>query len=226
MGEDSECAPRCSAHLQRNDYFYFAFGATAFAERSVAMKAPVGLLSGRAVCVSRWRGFAPTSSAGRDKRYFHGRGCGGKRQVQRRFLRKHGAAGDTPSVKACGFATFPKGTAFVVAGSFAAAPKGVPLGELAANAVSRLRGCPGRGLNPLRHGLRRATSPERGRFCSTYRKLPKSSPFGGAGIERSEMTERVQPSPWGRWLRPTGADGRGHFSVTLPYKTAKHPLKM
>ena len=27
-----------------------------------AMKAPVGLLSGGAVCVSRWRGFAPTSS--------------------------------------------------------------------------------------------------------------------------------------------------------------------
>ena len=37
-----------------------------------AMKAPVGLLSGRAVCVSRWRGFAPTSSAGRDKRIFTG----------------------------------------------------------------------------------------------------------------------------------------------------------
>ena len=34
------------------------------------MKAPVGLLSGRAVCVSRWRGFAPTSSAGRSKRIF------------------------------------------------------------------------------------------------------------------------------------------------------------
>ena len=31
----------------------------------VAMKAPVGLSSGRAVCVSRWRGFAPTSSAAR-----------------------------------------------------------------------------------------------------------------------------------------------------------------
>ena len=29
-----------------------------------AMKAPVGLLRGRAVCVSRWRGFALTSSAG------------------------------------------------------------------------------------------------------------------------------------------------------------------
>ena len=28
----------------------------------VAMKAPVGLLSGRAVCASRWRGFAPTSA--------------------------------------------------------------------------------------------------------------------------------------------------------------------
>ena len=60
--DDSKCPPLHSGHIQRKDYF--AFGATAFAERSVAMKAPVGLLSGRAVCVSRWRGFAPTSSAG------------------------------------------------------------------------------------------------------------------------------------------------------------------
>ena len=52
--------------------YNFAFGATAFAERSVAMKAPVGLLSGRAVCASRWRGFAPTSSAERSKRIFTG----------------------------------------------------------------------------------------------------------------------------------------------------------
>ena len=34
----------------------------AFAERSAAMKAPVGLLSDRTVCDSRWRGLAPTSS--------------------------------------------------------------------------------------------------------------------------------------------------------------------
>ena len=34
------------------------------------MKAPVGLLSGRAVCASRWRGFALTSSAERSKRIF------------------------------------------------------------------------------------------------------------------------------------------------------------
>ena len=61
----------------------FAFGATAFAERSAAMKAPVGLLSGRAVCISRWRGFALTSSAERSKRYFHGRGRNGKRQLLR-----------------------------------------------------------------------------------------------------------------------------------------------
>ena len=32
------------------------------AQRSAAMKAPVGLLSGRTVCDSRWRGLAPTSS--------------------------------------------------------------------------------------------------------------------------------------------------------------------
>ena len=63
--------------------FYFAFGATAFAERSVAMEAPVGLLSGRAVCVSRWRGFAPTSSADAPLSHFHGWGRNGKRHLQR-----------------------------------------------------------------------------------------------------------------------------------------------
>ena len=38
------------------------WGGTAFAKRSGAMKAPVGLLSGSAVCDSRWRGLAPTSA--------------------------------------------------------------------------------------------------------------------------------------------------------------------
>ena len=38
------------------------WGWTAFAQRSGAMKAPVGLLSGSAVCDSRWRGLAPTSA--------------------------------------------------------------------------------------------------------------------------------------------------------------------
>ena len=38
------------------------WGGTAFAKRSAAMKAPVGLLSGSAVCDSRWRGVAPTSA--------------------------------------------------------------------------------------------------------------------------------------------------------------------
>ena len=49
-------------------------------------------------------------------------------------------AADAPSVIACGDATFPKGTASAVAAKFPAVSKGVPLGELAANAVSRLRG--------------------------------------------------------------------------------------
>ena len=38
------------------------WGGTAFAKRSGAMKAPVGLLSGSTVCDSRWRGVAPTSA--------------------------------------------------------------------------------------------------------------------------------------------------------------------
>ena len=62
---------RCALDIFSGRMIYnFAFGTTAFAERSVAMKAPVGLLSGRAVCASRWRGFAPTSSAERSKRIF------------------------------------------------------------------------------------------------------------------------------------------------------------
>ena len=64
---------RCALHIfSGKNILNFAFGATAFAERSVAMKAPVGLLSGRAVCASRWKGFALTSSAGRSKRIFTG----------------------------------------------------------------------------------------------------------------------------------------------------------
>ena len=46
------------------------------------------------------------------------------------------------------------------------------------------------GDEPSPSSLRDATSPERGRFCSTYRKMVKSSPFGGAA-ERSEA-ERVR----------------------------------
>ena len=38
------------------------WGGTAFAKRSAAMKATVGLLSGSAVCDSRWRGVAPPSA--------------------------------------------------------------------------------------------------------------------------------------------------------------------
>ena len=54
---------RCALHIfSGKNILNFAFGATAFAERSAAMKAPVGLLSGSAVCDSRWRGVAPTSA--------------------------------------------------------------------------------------------------------------------------------------------------------------------
>ncbi len=56
-------------HHQRKNYFKFRVWSDRIC---AAMKAPVGLLSGRAVCVSRWRGFAPTSSAERSKRIFTG----------------------------------------------------------------------------------------------------------------------------------------------------------
>ena len=62
----------------------------------------------------------------------------------------------TPSVIACGDATFPKGTASAVTDNFTALPKGVPLGELA-NVVSL------RGYFPRRKLYRHAkSSPFRG----------------------------------------------------------------
>ena len=78
--------------------YNFAFGVTAFAERSVAMKAPVGLLSGRAVCVSRWRGFAPTSSAERSKRIFTGGVVEGNGRCRAAFCESAARRGSTASL--------------------------------------------------------------------------------------------------------------------------------
>ena len=75
--------------------------------------------------------------AGVSKLLFHGRGRGWKRQVQRRFLRKRGAAGEDENT--CGeypfslatLASSPKGAPFGVAAKFAATAKAVPLGKVA-----------------------------------------------------------------------------------------------
>ena len=46
--------------------------------------------------------------------------------------------------------------------------------------------------NPLRQNLTVLPAPPKGgSFICADRKMAKSSPFGGAGIEQSEMTERV-----------------------------------
>ena len=60
------------------------------------------------------------------------------------------------------------------------------------------------GSEPSPSSLRDATSPERGRFCSAYRQMAKSSPFGGAG-ERSEP-ERVTLASSPSQSMPVGLD--------------------
>ena len=89
------------------------------------MKAPVGLLSGRAVCVSRWRGVAPTSSAERSKRIFTG-----------------GIGNELPQSKPTGFDSSLREGAFGMAALFPAKPQSLwayplPLGGAVAQ---RLRG--------------------------------------------------------------------------------------
>ena len=110
------------------DIYNFAFGATAFAERSAAMKAPVGLLSGRAVCVSRWRGFAPTSSAERDKRIFTG-GVVEENGICSAAFCESAALGGIPPQSLLRKASSPKGAPYGNAGNFVAAAKSRPLGE-------------------------------------------------------------------------------------------------
>ena len=163
---------RRSSLLQRKNYFNFRdSGATAFVERSVAMKAPVGLLSGRAVCVSRWRGFAPTSSADAPLSHFHGWGRGGKRHLQRLL----------PAEAAAREATSPSPSAHYVrihlsqrerpwhSGKVTeriakppVSPEALPLGELPSEARLRGRGRLRR-TNPLRLTAF-ASSPEGGAF--------------------------------------------------------------
>ena len=50
--------------------------------------------------------------------------------------------------------------------------------------------------NPLSHGLRRASSPERGSFSLSGGKQSKTSPFRGRW-HRAAMTERVCSLPEG-----------------------------
>ena len=101
------------------------------------MKAPVRLLSGRAVCVSRWRGFAPTSSAERSKRIFTGGVVEGNGSCRAVFCESAARRGITPSVIAYGDATFPKGAAFRGGGKLCGSTERRPLGGAVAQ---RLRG--------------------------------------------------------------------------------------
>ena len=97
-----------SGHIQRKNYFKFRV----WSDRvCAAMKAPVGLLSGRAVCVKQMEGLCPDKLCGALQTHFHGRGRGGKRQVQRRFLRKRGAAGERARPLRRSRASSPKGRA-------------------------------------------------------------------------------------------------------------------
>ena len=66
------------------------------------------IFSGKIIYISRL-----SRPAGRSKRYFHGRGRGGKRHLRRRFLRKRGAAvsGLALSVTAYAVPPLPKGEA-------------------------------------------------------------------------------------------------------------------
>ena len=62
-------SPRCSDHIQRKDYFKFRV----WSDRvCAAIKAPVGLLSGRAVLRSKMEGHCPDKLGGICDKGYHG----------------------------------------------------------------------------------------------------------------------------------------------------------
>ena len=75
-----------------------------------------------------------------------------------------------------------------------------------------------RGGVPSPSSLRDATSPERGRFHSTYRQMAKSSSFGGAGCECSEQAERVR---FQLNCKVTGFARGSPFEERLPLRRGK-----
>ena len=144
------------------------------------MKAPVGLLSGRAVCVSRWRGFAPTSSAERVRRF-------SQRRLDTRTL---------SVISLCSMPAPPKGELLCAAARLY-------------HSTKRARSLRHRCAMPHSPFCRCATSSPGAGEVFPQRKRPwqygkvsgfaKGSPFGGAG---ALAPERASPFPaWRQTLR-------------------------
>ena len=74
-----------------------------------------------------------------------------------------------------------------------------------------------RGRQPSQSRLTACQLPRRGSFISAYRQMRKSSPFGGAGCDHREQTERVR-SLSGIWR----AAPEGGFSPRGPCSAHFH----
>ena len=125
-------------------------------------------------------------------------------------------------------ASSPKGTPLRYAGNFIATAKSRPLGEggiavgddgrgnLRSGALcTSARNFPAmpkapspRGLSAQQTGGVSADTPS-----GATRQLPQGDAFA---LCRKPYRHRQKPSPWGRWLRPTGADERGNFHFPTP----------
>ena len=106
-----------------------------------ALRVALRIISGKIIFICSFE-----TPAGVSKLLFHGRGRKVKRHLQRRFLRKRGAAGESfwlllggnPSQSSLRDASSPEGGAlFVLTGRWQKAP---PSGELDATSGSGLRG--------------------------------------------------------------------------------------
>ena len=106
-------------------------------------------------------------------------------------------------------ASSPKGRATGETGDFAICPITFPLCQ---------RPHPRGGCRRRRLGEFRQIPPQ----AHYVRQLPQGDAFA---LCRKPYRYRQKPSPWGRWLRPTGADGRGNFRASnfVP-KPETHPL--
>ena len=144
------------------------------------MKAPVGLLSRRPVCEAN-----AACSARQGLSYFQRAGPMKKGLLAPSDPKAVGLHTKNPSRSARGFFVFRR-----FRGPSAAAAAAPRRGAGMAAAAFPSAGLP---LNPLRHRCAMPPPPKGGGFALLTGRCKKAPPFGGAGCEHSEQTERVLP---------------------------------
>ena len=200
---------------RRNALFFAYFFSACYRGRTIwnVLRFALHIFSGKNIL-----NFAFVALCGALQTHFHGRGRSGKRHLQRRFLRKRGAAvsGLALSVSSLrSLPLLPKGEALAWRYSFrfkcqvTGFARGSPFGRAGALAPERARTFAGK-IPPQPHFVRQLPQGDAFALCRQLSRHRKKLPLRGSW-HRAEMTERVS-----RPLGEGGCDQREQTEGVLP----------